>query len=107
MARYAHDPYWREVFLLMAGHLGTQRRAKGGKFIDAVRNLNSSSYEAFIHRDLLIACQVLADGTPAGPASLVESVLKDVLSLWAKTRLGSLRKDIEDIFRKLKGTERI
>src|SRR3989442_1445750 len=55
LAQYAHDPYWREVCLLMAGYLGTQRRAKAGKFIEAVRSLNSSAYEHVVHRDLLLA----------------------------------------------------
>jgi HEAT repeat protein len=105
LSRYAHDPYWREVFLLMAGHLGTQRRAKAGKFIEAVRTLNSSQYEQLVHRDLLLACQILTDGTPAGPASVIECLLLDVLKLWKQTELPSLKKDIENTFIKLRETE--
>ncbi len=105
LAKYAHDPYWREVFFLMAGHLGTQRRAKAGKFVDAVRNLNSSAYENMVHRDLLLACQILADGTPAGPANIIESLLSALLQLWAQTDLAGLRIDIDRIFKKLRGTE--
>lgn len=105
LAAYAHDPYWREVFLLMAGHLGTQRRAKAGKFINAVRELRSSPYEDLIHRDLLVACQILADGTPAGPASLIESLLAQLLSEWRSTHIPSLQTDIANIFRQLGKTE--
>jgi HEAT repeat protein len=105
LARYAHDPYWREVFLLMGGHLGTQRRAKAGKFIESIRALNSSQYEEFVHRDLLRACQILADGTPAGPASVIESLLFELLTIWAETPLAALRQDIIDLFGKLRETE--
>lgn len=105
LAKYAHDPYWREVFLLMAGHLGTQRRAKAGKFIEAVRNLKSSAYEHIVHRDLLLAGQILADGTPAGPANVIESLLLALLEIWSTTHLADLRFDIDMLFRKLRGTE--
>ena len=105
LGKYAHDPYWREVFLLMAGHLGTQRRAKAGKFIEAVRKLNSSPYEHIVHRDLLLACQILTDGTPVGPAGIVESLLSDLLKLWKETSISPLRSDIDSVFKKLRETE--
>ncbi len=98
---YAHDPYWREVFLLIGGHLGIQRRAKAGGFVRAVRSLQSSSYEDLIHRDLLLACSVLADGTPVGPADIVEALLSELLAVWEDTSLISLRSDIEKVFGKL------
>jgi len=89
----------------VTGHLGTQRRAKAGRFVKAIRSLKSSVYEDFIHRDLLLACSVLADGTPVGPADIVEALLSEILSVWESTSLISLRADIEKVFGKLKGTE--
>ena len=105
LVKYAHDPYWQEVLLLMAGHLGINRRAKAGQFLQAVRCLNSSPYENFIHRDLLLACQILADGVPAGPADVVESILLDLLVLWQQTAVHALRDDIQKAFQKLRTTE--
>jgi HEAT repeat protein len=102
---YAHDPYWREVLLLMAGHLGTQRRAKAGHFIEAVRGLKSCPYEGVIRRDLLLACEILGDGVPAGPPNVIESLLSELLSVWRETPIRSLRADVERAFQRLRGTE--
>jgi HEAT repeat protein len=102
---YAHDPYWREVLLLMAGHLGTQRRAKAGRFIQAIRDLNSSPYEDAIHRDLVLAGRILGDGVPAGPGPLIEVLLDELLQLWLETFLSLLQRDIEGVLARLGGTE--
>jgi HEAT repeat protein len=105
LIEYVHDPYWREVLLLMAGHLGTQRRAKAGRFIEAISNLRSSPYEDVIHRDLLLAGRILGDGVPAGPGDLIESLLRELLKLWQETPIHLLRADVEDVFGDLRGTE--
>ena len=105
LIEYAHDPYWREVLLLMAGHLGTQRRAKAGRFIEAIRNLHSSPYEDVIHRDLLLAGRILGDGVPAGPGDLIESLLRESFQLWQETPIHALRVDIADVFGDLRTTE--
>lgn len=105
LGKYAHDPYWREVILLTAGHLGTQRRAKGGRFLEAIRTLNSSPYEQYIHRDLLLACQILADGVPIGPGDLVESLLQDLIELWIESPISSLQTDVKALLGKFRGTE--
>ncbi len=105
LVNYAHDPYWREVLLLMAGHLGTQRRANAGKLIKALRDLNSSPYEDAINRDLLLASRVLADGVPAGPGDLVKSILRELFQVWLNTPIRSLQSDVEEILTDLGGTE--
>jgi HEAT repeat protein len=105
LRRYCHDPYWREVFLLFAGHLATARRANAGKLIEAVRNLNSSCYEAYLHRDVLVACEILCDGVPAGPPDIIESLLSELLKVWRETKIASLRTDIEFLFDRLSNTE--
>jgi HEAT repeat protein len=101
----AHDPYWREVLLLIAGQLGTNRRAKAGQLIKAIRNLNSSNYENYIHRDLLLAIKILEDGVPVGPGDLVEGLLAELLELWMTTPIVALKADIEKTIAGLKGTE--
>ncbi|HEX6681112.1 MAG TPA: HEAT repeat domain-containing protein [Gaiellaceae bacterium] len=105
IADYAHDPYWLEVILLMAGHLGTQRRSKAGKLVAELKNLSSSKFEPKIRRDLLLAATVLADGVPVAPPELVEEVLSDVLSNWLETPLQSVRQALGDILTQLRKTE--
>ncbi|HXX18148.1 MAG TPA: HEAT repeat domain-containing protein [Candidatus Acidoferrum sp.] len=105
LREYAHVPYWREVLLLAAGHLGTQRRAKAGKFLEAVRDQRSSQYEGLVHRDLLLACDILCDGVPAGPPAIVESLLGEMLHIWSDTRIRRLKAQIESRVDKLRSTE--
>jgi HEAT repeat protein len=102
---YAHVPYWREVLLLMAGHLGTQRRAKAGNFLQSILALEASPYEPYMRRNLLLAARILADGVPVGPGSLVESILTELFKLWQETPISSLRDEVEAIFAALGSTE--
>jgi HEAT repeat protein/DNA-binding Lrp family transcriptional regulator len=104
LSEIAHDPYWHEVLLLMAGQLGAQRRRRAGKFIEAIMGLESR-YEDLLHRDLLLAAAILGDGVLVGPADLVRSILQDILSLWNSTSINSLRDDLRDIISKVGDTE--
>src|SRR5262249_40015979 len=56
LATYAHDPRWREVLLLMAGHVGTWAIAQASRLVSDVLALNSR-YEAYLRRDLLLAAE--------------------------------------------------
>jgi HEAT repeat protein len=104
LKKYAHDPYWREVLLLMAGHLGTQRRAKADQLLKAITQLNSSEYENVIHRDLILAGRILGDGVPA-QSEIVVQIINNLVQLWHTTKYTGLKKEIEDVFKLLKSTE--
>jgi HEAT repeat protein len=105
LARYAHDPYWLEVILLIAGHLGIQRREKAGRFLKDLRNIRSSRYESTVHRDLLLTIEVLADGVPVGPGDFVEELLDAALRVWRATPFLSLRRSISELLQGLLTTE--
>lgn len=105
LSDYAHDPYWLEVVLLMAGHLGIQRRAKAGRVLREIASFNSSEFESVMRRDLVLAARVLADGVPVGPGALVEDVLRDLVAEWTKDRLPGLTADITTVLRALGSTE--
>jgi hypothetical protein len=83
---YAHDPRWREVILLMAGHVGTWAVAQISKLVTDTLRL-SSPYEEYIHRDLLLAASMLADNARVKRevqdlvvGQLIEIVLADICS---------------------------
>lgn len=106
LLQYAHDPYWREVILLMAGHLGIQYRKKAGRFLKDILQLKSSPYEDYLQRDLILAGIILADGVPVGPGNLVMSLLTDLLQLWITTPFKDLWSTIKyDIFKPLSETK--
>jgi HEAT repeat protein len=105
LCQYAHDPYWREVLLLIAGILGVQRRQKAGQLIGAICDLQSSPYEKFIRRDLRLAGRILCDGVPASPGDRIESVLRNLLKLWLDVQIPRLREDALNVLGGLKGTE--
>ncbi len=105
LADYAHKPYWQEVLMLMAGHLGIQRRAKAGKFIKALRNLRSTEFENVIHQDLLLACTILSDGVPAGPGDFIETLLRDLLLVYRDSKISFLIRDVEFVLEKFLATE--
>ena len=60
LSLYAHDPRWREVILLMAGHVGTWAVAQISKLVMDTMRL-TSEYEEYIYRDLFSAASMLAD----------------------------------------------
>ena len=105
LVEHAHVPYWREVLLLMAGHLGIQRRAKAGQIIKGILELQSSPYEDIIHQDLLLACRVLADGVPAGPSNLIEDIIRQLLKVWETSKIYFLQQDIEELVADFRGSE--
>jgi HEAT repeat protein len=102
---YVHDPYWREVILLMAGQLGIQNRKRAGKLVEAILSLPSSPYEEYVQRNLILAAQILADGVFVGPAETVRSLLETLVNVWATSPITALRKKLEDVLRNLSGTE--
>jgi HEAT repeat protein len=104
IGQYAHAASWREVLFLVAGHLGIQRRAKAGRLVAALRTLRTP-FEASIHRDLLLACSVLADGVPVAPADLVAEIVSEALHAWATTRIHAFQRDAEAILARLRTTE--
>jgi len=104
LVNYAHDPYWREVLLLMAGHLGTQRRAKAGQFLRAILDLKPSPFEDVIHRNLILAGRILGDAVPA-PTDMVNEILNGLVDLWMSTKYWRMKSAIEKVFKLIKNTE--
>lgn len=105
LLEYAHNPYWREVLLLTAGNLGTQRSKDAGKLVEQILNMGSSEYEDLIHRDLFLALAILADGVGVGIPALVEEIIETALKLWDTTQIGALRSDLIELLSKLGNTE--
>ncbi len=60
LEKYAHDARWHEVLLLMAGHVGTWATAQATRLVNDILQLNSP-YEEHLHRDLLLAAEMLGD----------------------------------------------
>jgi HEAT repeat protein len=105
LGRYAKAPHWLEVLLLLAGHLGIQRREKAGRFLRDLRRESSSGYGRIVHEDLLLALRVLADGVPIGPGGYVEELLGEALEVWRSTPFRPLRRAITNLLARLGSTE--
>jgi len=58
------DPWWREVFLLVAGYLSTQGKRRVSEFIQAILNADKKT-EREPHHHLLLAAECLYDVGPA------------------------------------------
>lgn len=60
LVNYVRDPRWHEVLLLMAGHLSTWSPIMATRFTRAILGLDSP-FESILHRDLLLAGEILGD----------------------------------------------
>lgn len=99
IASYAHDARWREVILLMAGHVGTWAVAQVSKLVTDVLQLQSE-YDSYLHRDLLLAASMLADNARVSRpiqdtvvTNLIELIMDDScrgLTQYAKHLLKSI-----------------
>ena len=82
----AHRPRWREVILLMAGHVGTWGRGPATRLLQEVRELESTyhQYEVYLHRNLLLAGAILADDVRV-QMEVGREVVEELLGLWKET----------------------
>jgi HEAT repeat protein len=97
-----HDPWWREVILLLAGHLSTpctrRSRAETAGLLKAIREA-ASPLEEVLHRDLLLAFRCLCDAEHLGvDQSLRAEVTGQVIELWRKTASSDLRGEVVALF---------
>ncbi len=98
-AASVHDALWHEVVLLVAGHLGTMADRLATQFVDSLEKLESS-YEKYLHRDLLLIAEIIGDNVPVSRekrgeivSSLISIALDTpYLSLWQSIleRLGDI-----------------
>lgn len=75
LSRYVHNSRWHEVLLLMAGHIGTWAIAQATRLVEEILALGSQ-YEEQLHRDLLLAAEILGDNVR------VRRELQDKLVSW-------------------------
>ena len=74
---HLHDPHWEEVLLLL---IAQQKRNNPTKILNAVLNHNTP-YEQWLHRNLLLAGNVLAEDVPVMDNTLVNKILSNLLEL--------------------------
>jgi energy-coupling factor transporter ATP-binding protein EcfA2 len=99
---HLHDPWWREVVLLLAGHLsgpGTRRaREDTAELLNQIGDAKSPLENA-LHRDLLLAFRCLCDMEQLGiEASRREQLVEEVWDLWRQTGIEALRDEIFELF---------
>ena len=102
---HAHLPHWREVILLAAGHMGMQSPDMAGGLVQAVADLGSTPWEARLHRDLLLACGILADGVGASPGARTRELLRRLIAAHRAAVAPLLRRDLRDVIEQLGATE--
>ncbi|HEY6331853.1 MAG TPA: HEAT repeat domain-containing protein [Blastocatellia bacterium] len=99
---HLHDPWWREVILLLAGYLSTpctrRARAETAALLSVIRDAGSPLEDA-LHRDLLLAFTSLCDTAQLGVDHTVRNQLADdVVDLWRQTPSPALRNEIDGLF---------
>lgn len=92
---HLHDPRWREVILLTAALLGEIGPRWAGEFVEAIRQADSL-YEDVLHRDLLLACRVLADDVPLPPGPR-RRLLEELLTLWREAEYIKLQEETTSV----------
>jgi HEAT repeat protein len=95
---HLHDPYWREVLLLMFARL---KRKPAAKILDFILKQNSP-YEQWLHRDLLFAGDCLAEDVVIENEELVTQVLERLVALEASDPNLVIDKIKAQIFRVIK-----
>jgi HEAT repeat protein/class 3 adenylate cyclase/energy-coupling factor transporter ATP-binding protein EcfA2 len=97
-----HEPWWREVILLAAGHLSSPntRRARDltTALIKAIANAGSW-LEKVLRRDLMLAARALADIGPLGvDDSPRQDIITKLIALWRETPYRPQRQEVEALF---------
>ena len=101
--KHLHDPWWREVILLEAGHLsevryfGRRARRLTTELIGSIRQANSP-FEKILKRDLLFAARTLADIKPLGTDEKLRHILLDeILNLCDGTLCPSQQDEVGEL----------
>jgi HEAT repeat protein/energy-coupling factor transporter ATP-binding protein EcfA2 len=102
--KHLHDPWWKEVILLEAGHLsdvsGNPNRARRltTKLIESIY-LANSPYEEILRRDLLFAARAVVDVGKLGMSEeLRQQIVGAVIELWRTTPFSVQRQECEALF---------
>ena len=102
LRKYAHVPRWREVLLLMAGDVGLRdndRAERATRLLGDILTLGSD-YEDYLHRDLLLAGECLADDLRVQHQA-ARYVLDGLLKLALEPGVGKV---IQNIFHAMRET---
>ncbi|MBU1665288.1 MAG: hypothetical protein KKG92_07805, partial [Gammaproteobacteria bacterium] len=101
-----HDPWWREVTLLLAGHLadvrhlGQRGRRMAVRLIRAVREAGSL-HEDILYRDLLLAGRMACDlgklGVDEKDREWLRALLLEVHQVWKATAFSKVAEEAGDI----------
>lgn len=83
LAACLHDERWREPILLCVGQLGViqNRDDEAAELVHFILNANST-YEKYLHRDLLLAGECAADNVNINQ-SLLEEIVDELFSLFS------------------------
>ena len=96
---YAHVAHWREVLLLMAGHIGTWATVQATRLVNDILQ-SDSPYEEHLHRDLLLAAEVLGDNVRVR-RELQNDIVSRLISLALTTPHVSLWNSVERRLRRI------
>ena len=92
--KYLHDPYWREVLLLLVAQQ-TPSPAKAS--LKTILNANSK-HEQWLHRDLLFAGSCLAENAEIADRKLIDQLLDELIGLETSPHLSASREVHKEVF---------
>ncbi len=106
---HLHESWWREVILLIAGHLGGENnrwaREQTTQLIDSIRNAGSE-YENYLKRDLFLAAKCLIDVGPMGVHGWLRNEIADeLLNIYQNAKYSLLRAEAFEHLAKMRSEQ--
>ena len=103
LTQHVNDPRWREVVLLMAGHIGMQSVDEITCLVEEICSLTPPHHD-ILHQALVLAAASLADDVQV-TADLRTKIIDKLIPLWRSSTSGLLRSKLFRILAAMQATD--
>lgn len=105
LALYVNDPRWREVVLLMVGHIGMDSVDEATHLVEKICGLKPP-HQDILHQALVLAAASLADDVQV-TADLRAKIIDRLIPLWRNSTSGLLRSKLFRILAAMHATDNV
>lgn len=103
LIRYANEPRWREVILLMAGHIGMGSQDEATRLVKEIYALDLPQRDV-LYQSLVLVAACLADDVQVVP-DLRNTILSELIPLWQSSTYSRLKSKLFRILAAMCGTD--